>query len=149
MPNSEKKPSWSSLNRKMAKAETVLVLALATDALLNPWLFAQPQIPSWGKTALKMLIIVGSFGPVFKIISSVIDESLDATRNVTSNWFSFPKVATHLGIMAMLFLGFYWTMHHSTPWQDFSSTRTAAKNVQAARMSTEVRVDQAPNPDDE
>jgi hypothetical protein len=142
MASSEKKPTWSSLNRKMAKAETVLVLALASDALLNPWLFAQPQIPGWGKTALKMLIIVGCFGPVFKIISSVIDESLDATRNVTANWFSFPKVATHVGIMAALFLGFYWNMHHSTPWQDFSRTRTAAKNVQAAKMSVEVTGDQ-------
>src|SRR5689334_11118585 len=103
--SSEKKPTWSTLNRKFAKAETVLVLALATDALLNPWLFEQTQIPSWGKTALKMLIIVGCFGPVFKIVSSVIDESLDATRNVTNNWFSFPKVATHVAMMGALFLG--------------------------------------------
>jgi len=112
---SERKSSW---NNRLAKAETVLVLALITEMLLNPWLFSQTQIPHAGQTLLKMLIVVGCFGPVFSVVSRMIDGSLSATRSVTVSVLSLPKLAAHVVILTTLFLTFYWAMHHTLPWRD-------------------------------
>jgi len=141
---SAEKRSWQvGFNRRLAKAETVLLLALLSDALLNPWLFSLPQVPGWGKTLLKMLIIVGCFGPVFKIISGMIDHSLDATHNVSKKWFSLPRLGTHLALIATLFVGFYWTMHASTPWRDFAQHRSRQQQSQhkIAGVSMNVNVE--------
>ena len=78
---SERKSSW---NNRLAKAETVLVLALITEMLLNPWLFSQTQIPHAGQTLLKMLIVVGCFGPVFSVVSRMIDGSLSAVSRASN-----------------------------------------------------------------
>lgn len=124
MATGERKKFWSvGFRRKLAKAETVLVLALLCDALLGPWLYSLPGIPAWGKTLIKMLVLIGCFGPIFKISADLIDRSLNATHTVTVKWFSLPRAMTHCGIFVLLFLGFYWNMHHSTPWSDFAQHR--------------------------
>ncbi|HYF50663.1 MAG TPA: hypothetical protein VEJ63_14720 [Planctomycetota bacterium] len=123
MATGEKKSWGAGFNRRLAKAETVLILALLSEALLNPWLYSLPQIPGWGKTLIKMLVVVGCFGPVFKFISGMIDHTVDSTHMVGKRWFSMPRVATHLALILGLFVGFYWTMHHTTPWQDFAAYR--------------------------
>jgi hypothetical protein len=107
------KASWNS---RLAKAETVLVLALCTETLLNPWLASLISVPPVVKTIMKMLLIVGSFGPLFSLISYMIDNGLSVTRNVTTSMFSLPKLGTHVAIIATLFIAFYWSMHHTMPW---------------------------------
>jgi hypothetical protein len=107
----------SSWNGRLAKAETVLALALCTETLLNPWLASLAEIPPAAKTAVKMLLIVGSFGPLFNLISHLIDNGLNVTRAVTVSVFSLPKLFTHLAIIGTLFVAFYWSMHCELPWQ--------------------------------
>ena len=101
---------------KLAKAETLLALALLTDLAINPWLFSQPAIPPAGKTLIKMALVIGLFGPVQNLILKAIDGTLKATRTVTSSMFSAPRMAIHACIFASLFVCFYWTMNHAYPW---------------------------------
>jgi hypothetical protein len=115
-----------TLNTRLAKAETLLLMALVVDCLINPWLYDQPQIPPIGKTLIKMLLIVGCFGALFEIISRAIDGTLNATRNVTTSTFSMPKMGTHVLLMCGIFLAFYWSMHHSTPWRDIQFRERSA-----------------------
>ena len=53
----------------------------------------------------------------------MIDHSVDATHNVSKKWFSLPRLGTHFALIAALFVGFYWTMHQSTPWRDYAQYR--------------------------
>ena len=114
----EQKPSGPTLNTRLAKAESLLLLALVMDTLVTPWLFAQVQIQPVWKTLLKMLLVVGCFGPLFKLFSALIDGSLAKTRTITSGAFSLPKMASHALILALLFVGFYWATNHTLPWND-------------------------------
>lgn len=115
----EQKSSGPSLNTRLAKAESLLLLALVMDTLVTPWIFAQVQIQPVWKTLLKMLLVVGCFGPLFKLFSALIDGSLAKTRTITTSAFSLPKMASHVLILLALFVGFYWSMNHSLPWNDF------------------------------
>ena len=120
MPSAEQaSPSKSSFNSRLAKAETVLVLALLSEALLNPWLFSQTQIPCWARTLIKMALVVGCFGPVFKLVTYIIDNGLSATRTVTTSVFSLPRALAHLLVLALLFTGFHWQLHREPPWKEF------------------------------
>jgi hypothetical protein len=121
MPSSEQasSPKSSSFNSRLAKAETVLLLALLSEALLNPWLFSQTQIPCWARTLIKMALVVGCFGPVFKLVTYVIDNGLSATRTVTTSVFSLPRTLAHLLVLALLFTGFHWQLHREPPWREF------------------------------
>ncbi len=119
MPPEKSPPRTSSYHSKLAKAETVLVLALITDLLINPWLYSQPSIPLAGRTLIKMAFIVGLFGPVQGLITRVVDGTLKATRAVTTNMFSLPKMGLHLLIFSTLFVSFYWSMYHRMPWADY------------------------------
>lgn len=115
-------PTW---NTRLAKAESLLLLALLMDAVVTPWILSLVHLQPIWKTAIKMLIVIGLFGPMFKILAGVIDSSLLATRKLTTTALSMPKMFTHGGIVALLFLGFYWNMHRSTPWQDIRFDRNA------------------------
>jgi hypothetical protein len=106
----------TSFNTKLAKAETLLALALLTDLVIYPWLFSQTTIPPAGKTIIKMALVVGMFGPLQNLLSGGIDRTLKATRNVTSSFLSLPRMGIHVAIMSVLFVSFYWSMHHSLPW---------------------------------
>lgn len=117
----EKSTSRSApYHSKLAKAETVLVLALITELLINPWLYAQPAIPLAARTLIKMAFIVGLFGPVQGLITRAIDSMLKATRAVTTTVFSLPKLGIHALILGALFVSFYWSMYHRTPWAQWS-----------------------------
>ncbi len=119
------KSRGTSLNNRLAKAETVLLLALITEMLLNPWLFRQTQLAPWHQTLIKMAIVVGCFGPVFNFVTYLIDGSLTATRTVTTSILSLPRCIAHALLLGALFLGFYWFMHHSLPWRGMEAARTA------------------------
>jgi hypothetical protein len=108
-----------TLNTKLAKAETLLLLALLMEGFVGPWIYAQTQIPPFAKTLIKMLLVVGCFGPVFKIFSRAIDHTLLSARSVTTSKFPLPRIAFHLFVMSAIFLAFYWNMHRSTPWTNF------------------------------
>ena len=101
---------------KLAKAETLLALALLTELAINPWLFSQTAIPAAGKTLIKMALVVGLFGPVQNLILKAVDGTLKATRTVTSSMFAAPRLGIHACILAGLFICFYWSMNHSYPW---------------------------------
>ena len=107
-----------SYNSKLAKAETLLALALLTDLLINPWLFSQPAIGPAGRTLIKMALVVGLFGPVQSLITRAIGGSLKATRTVTTSFLSLPRIGVHACILSGLFVCFYWSMHHEMPWAD-------------------------------
>lgn len=123
----EQKSSGPTLNTRLAKAESLLLLALVMDTFVSPWLFSQVQIQPVWKTLLKMLLVVGCFGPLFKLFSALIDGSLAKTRTITTSAFSLPKMASHVMILSVLFVGFYWSMNKSLPWNDihFPSERRA------------------------
>jgi len=106
----------SSYYNRLAKAETLLVLAWMMDALVTPWLFSQPLAPVW-QTALKMALVVGLFGPLFKLVSYVIDRSLSVTRKVADSHLSAGKLGAHVIILTAIFMAFFWTMHHRLPWR--------------------------------
>jgi len=117
-------PSWNS---KLAKAETLLALALLTDLVIYPWLFSQSTLPAAAKTVIKMALVVGMFGPLQGLLSRAIDGTLKATRNATSSFFSLPRAGIHAVILSALFVSFYWSMHHNLPWSGMlpRSTRQA------------------------
>lgn len=119
------RPRLSSYNSKLAKAETLLALALLTDLLINPWLFSQTAIPPAGKTLIKMALVIGLFGPVQSLISKAVDGSLKATRTVTTSVFSLPRACAHAGVLSMLFVCFYWSMHHNLPWSAWLQRNTS------------------------
>ena len=88
---SEKPQRGPSYHSKFAKAETLLVLALISDLVINPWLYSHPSLPARGKTLIKMGFIVGLFGPVQSLITQAIDGTLKATRTVRSRYSQFRK----------------------------------------------------------
>jgi len=106
----------SSFNTKLAKAETLLALALLTELAIYPWLFSQTAIPAAAKTLIKMALVVGLFGPLQNLLSRAIDGTLKATRTVTSSFLSLPRIGIHTFILSALFVCFYWSMHHNLPW---------------------------------
>ena len=116
-------PSISQVNNRLAKAETVLLLALILEGLINPWLYTQPQLPYWARAAIKMCIVVGSFGPIFEGIKYLIDRGLGATRTVTSGVLSLPKIMFHLLVMSVLFVAFYWHINKMLPWSHLLPAR--------------------------
>jgi len=115
-------PSWiARWNNRLAKAETLLLLALFSETVIHPWLYSQP-IPDFAKTAIKMALIIGLFGPVNAFFSRLIDASLKATHDMTTQKFSMPRVGYHVAVFATLFLAFYWSMHHAMPWDGYQQT---------------------------
>ncbi|HYG74297.1 MAG TPA: hypothetical protein VEK08_04755 [Planctomycetota bacterium] len=123
----EEKKSGPTLNTRLAKAESLLLLALLMESVITPWILSQVHLQPIWKTLLKMLIVVGIFGPLFKQLATLIDSSLTVTRKLTTNTFSMPKMFTHAMIIAILFIGFYWSMHNSTPWRDYGFTGQTAR----------------------
>ena len=105
----------SAHNSRLAKAETLLALALLTDVLVS-LLFSHTAITPAGKTLIKMALVIGLLGPVQSLISRVIDRSLKATRGVSGSVLSLPRVAVHACVLGGLFVCFYWSMHHELPW---------------------------------
>jgi len=103
-------------NKRFAQAEALLVLALLGDSVVQPWLFARPELPVWGKTLVKMALIVGLFGPVNRFLNHVIDRSLSTTRNLTENVLWLPRLVFHVLALALLFVLFHTTMHGALPW---------------------------------
>src|SRR5882762_2099927 len=63
-------PSW---NTRLTKAELVLGLALFSEVLLNPWLYSRPELAPPVKVLIKMAIVAGCFGPLFKLVEWGID----------------------------------------------------------------------------
>ncbi len=112
---SEKKPSGPSWHKRLAKAETVLALAILSELLLNPWLFSLSFLTPGMKTLLKMALVVGLFGTLFKHVEKVIDGGLNVTRNATE-WVSLPRVVGHTALLLVMFLAFYWIVNQSMPW---------------------------------
>ena len=108
-------PSW---NTRLTKAEVVLGLALFSEAILNPWLYSRPELAPPVKVLIKMAMVAGCFGPVFKLVEWAIDHSVQATHQ-TVKYISAPRMAIHTLIMAGLFLGFYWSLNKSTIWKDY------------------------------
>jgi hypothetical protein len=123
--------SRSSYNSKFAKAETLLALALLTDLLINPWLFSQPAITPAGKTLIKMALVIGLFGPVQSLVSRAIEGSLRATRTVTTSVLSLPRIGVHACILSVLFVCFYWSMHHDLPWSGAFSRESRQARVES------------------
>jgi hypothetical protein len=119
----------SSYNSKLAKAETLLALALLTDLLINRC-FAESSISPTGRTLVKMALVVGLFGPVQSLVSRVIDRSLKATRTVTTSVLSLPRIGAHVCILSTLFVCFYWSMHHEMPWSGAFSRNTRQARVE-------------------
>lgn len=121
-------PRTTAYHSKLAKAETLLVLALLTDLVINPWLYSQPSIPLVGKTLIKMAFIVGLFGPVQNLLTRGVERLLKTTRAVTESVFSLPRMLIHTCILAALFMSFYYSMYHRMPWADlsFAQGRTRA-----------------------
>lgn len=111
----EKKRSIN-YHSKFAKAETLLILALISDALVTQWLFGHPQLTPAVKTLIKMCLVVGMLGPVFNSLSYLIDTGLDATRSTGSKLF-FGRMGIHLVLMGGIFLAYYYNMHHARPWK--------------------------------
>ena len=119
--------SGPSLNTRLAKAESLLLLALLIDAIISPWILGQIQLqPAW-KTLAKMAIIVGCFGPIFRFFGELIDTGLSTTRKITVSKLSMPRMLAHGMIFAALFLGFYWSMHHTLPWNEARLTERRAE----------------------
>jgi hypothetical protein len=105
-----------TFDKRLARAETLLVLALLIDTVLNPWMFAYPGLsPAW-KTIIKMAVVVGCFGPLMSVTGHLIDNGLAATRSATASAFSTPRIAVHIVILSALFLAFFWTTFHRFPW---------------------------------
>jgi hypothetical protein len=117
----------TSLHSKLAKAETLLILALLTDLVIYPWLFAKSTIPPAARTVIKMALVVGLFGPLQNFISRGIDRTLKATRTVTESMFSLPRIAIHSCILGLLFVTFYWSMHHEPPWTEHGYRQARAE----------------------
>lgn len=114
MSGEKKSTSW---NNRLAKAETLLILALLSETVIHPWIFSRPELPVWGKTLLKMALIVGLFGPVRIYLHRFIDSSLATTRNVTESVLLAPRLSVHLITLALLFVLFHRHMHGELPWQ--------------------------------
>jgi hypothetical protein len=114
MPSERKGPTW---NTRLAKAETLLVLALVSETMIHPWLFARPELPLWAKTVIKMALIVGLFGPVRIYLHRFIDRSMETTRSVTVKVLLLPRVGVHVATLFLLFVLFYLHMHGEMPWQ--------------------------------
>ena len=131
MPDTQR--SGPTFNTRLAKAESILLVALVMDAVVSPWILSHLHLQPAVKTLCKMLIVIGVFGPMFKVISELIDSSLTTTRKLTTSTFSMPKMATHTAILLLLFLGFYWHMHQSTPWHDMLANRRQAVQLISIR----------------
>lgn len=110
----EKRTSW---NTRLAKAETLLVLALVSETVIHPWIFSRPDLPLWAKTILKMGLIVGLFGPVRIYLHRFIDHSMATTRSLTENVLLLPRMGVHLLTLSLLFVLFHRHMHGELPWQ--------------------------------
>jgi len=118
-------PSW---NTRLTKAELVLALALFSEALLNPWLYSRPELSPPVKTLIKMAIIAGCLGPIFNLVEWLIDHSINATHQ-TVKFVSAPRVAVHVILLTGIFVGFYWSVNKSTPWQDYPVPQTWKEKV--------------------
>lgn len=109
--------SWTTIENRIAKAETVLALALLIEWVIMPWIKATWQFPPWLTTLTKMSLIVGLFGPIFSVARDIIDAWLDATRKVSRKYLFIPQVLFHAGVFVLLFIGFYRSMHGLWPWE--------------------------------
>lgn len=129
---SEKKrgPSFHS---KLAKAETLLILALISDALVTQWLFGQPGLTPAMKTAIKMCLVVGMFGPLFNSLSYLIDSGLDATR-VTGSKLFVGRMGVHALLMSGIFLAYYYNMHHAMPWKGPHAVAATTQDIEEPNM---------------
>ena len=67
-----------SLHTKLAKAETLLLLALVSDWLVQRLVLNQPELSPTARTLIKMALIVGLFGPLFQFLNYLIDAGLGA-----------------------------------------------------------------------
>jgi hypothetical protein len=114
----EKKIRISTISTKLAKAETLLILALMTDALVTQWLFTHTKLTPAMKTGIKMLIVVGVFGPLFDMLSKFIDSGLGATREVTGRTFFLGRLGAHALLIGGIFIAFYYNMHQTYPWKN-------------------------------
>ena len=114
-PESRKFLSWSAWHGRLAKAETLLALALAIELAVMPSFHSWARLPPWGETLVKMGLIVGLFGPIFSLATRVIDGGLTATRKVGQEVLLMPRILIHIAILASLFTGFYWMMHKTWP----------------------------------
>jgi len=110
---SSKTADW---NKRFAQAEALLVLALLSETIIHPWLFARPELPVCGKTLVKMALIVGLFGPVNRFLNHLIDRSLSTTRNLTENVLWLPRLGFHALALALIFVIFHTAMHGAPPW---------------------------------
>jgi hypothetical protein len=133
MPTGKLTPRSTAYHSKLAKAETLLVLALLTDLVINPWLFSQPSIPLAAKTLIKMGFIVGMFGPVQSLLTRGIERLLKATRTVKESVFSLPRMLIHTCILGVLFMSFFWSMYHRMPWADVSFVQNRTRVHSEAR----------------
>lgn len=120
----EKKIRISTISSKLAKAETLLILALITDAIVTQWLFNQPTLTPAMKTAIKMCVVVGAFGPLFDMLSKFIDSGLDATRDVTGRTLFLGRLGAHALLIGGIFIAFYYNMHQTYPWKQHSALVT-------------------------
>lgn len=114
----EKKIRISTISSKLAKAETLLILALITDAIVTQWLFNHPKLTPAMKTGIKMFIIIGVFGPLFDMLSKLIDSGLGATRDLTGKPFFIGRLGAHALLVGGIFIAFYYNMHQTYPWKN-------------------------------
>ncbi|MCX7805069.1 MAG: hypothetical protein N3A38_07750 [Planctomycetota bacterium] len=108
--------SWIVVENRLAKAETLLALALLIEWVIMPWIKTLWRFPPWLTTLTKMALVVGLFGPAFAIARKIIDAWLDATRRVSREYLFVPRALFHAAVFAFLFLGFYRSMHGVWPW---------------------------------
>src|SRR5687767_13490941 len=87
-----------TFNTRLAKAETLLCVALLTDLILETWVYPRVEIPAPAKTLIKMTIIVGLYGPVLEMLSQMIDSGLNLARKTAVKTFSVPRMGFHLVI---------------------------------------------------
>ncbi len=108
--------SWTVAENRLAKAETLLALSLLIEWVIMPWIKAAWRFPPWLTTLTKMALVVGLFGPAFAVARDIIDAWLDATRKVSRKYLFVPQVLFHAAVFALLFVGFYRSMHGAWPW---------------------------------
>jgi hypothetical protein len=115
--------------KKLAMAETVLILALVADTLVNQWLFSRPEMTPVLMTLVRMGFIVGLFGPVFEFLSKAIDHALDATRSVTDVAPVLGRAGAHVMLMGGIFIAYYYSMHHTLPWKNHGIVAGAPADI--------------------
>jgi hypothetical protein len=112
----EKRTSYGTrLHRRLTRWESVLVMVFLVDLFEDRLLFPSPELPAWGKVAIKMAVVVGVLGVVLHFMNRKIDGGLGYTRALGDRLI-LPRVAVHAAILGGVFVGIYWLKIGRLPW---------------------------------